>query len=233
MKITHLVYPFFTAGFELWSIYSTLRTIWILKKLTVSLPEDKELKKQRKKFIQVLLKDRLSLSVDVVKQESGTTNTGNVARCFLANAEIVSEVSGLNKELIQCFHNIMQTLLSGKMIDCGKFESYCIDTEKIIIKHYSCYKIPPSVHKLLTHGSKIIKTFNVPFGWLSEEPQEANNKVFRKARSNNSRMSNRKATNEDIMHHLFIGSDPLISSLRLKDTKCKTPLSDQAENLLL
>jgi len=47
--------------------------------------------------------------------------------------------------------------------------------------------------------------------WFSEEPQEANNKVFRKARSEHSRMCQRNITNEDIIHYQLISSDPVIS----------------------
>lgn len=86
------------------------------------------------------------------------------------------------------------------------------------ISLYSWYKLPPSVHKILTHGSEIIKTLDVPFGWLNEEPQEANNKIFRKTRNNNCRMNNnRKSTNVYILHHLLVGSNPPKSSTRLKE----------------
>lgn len=55
-------------------------------------------------------------------------------------------------------------------------------------RDYPWYKLPPSVHKLLIHGSEIIKTFELSSGFYSEESQEGTNKIFRKARANNSRM---------------------------------------------
>lgn len=61
--------------------------------------------------------------------------------------------------------------------------------------------MPPAVHKVLLHGSKIIQQFNVPIGRLSEEAQEANNKVFKSAY--NSRSCSRKANNEDVMQFSF------------------------------
>jgi len=40
--------------------------------------------------------------------------------------------------------------------------------------------MPSSIHKVLIHGCDIMKALNAPTIWFSEEPQEANNKVFRK-----------------------------------------------------
>ena len=40
------------------------------------------MKKDRKKKLPKMLKSELALSIDVVKQGAGTTNTGNVASCF-------------------------------------------------------------------------------------------------------------------------------------------------------
>ncbi|XP_011697762.1 PREDICTED: uncharacterized protein LOC105455831, partial [Wasmannia auropunctata] len=145
--------------------------------------DDKILKIKRKEIIKKDLKSKLSLTVDVVKQGSGTTNTGNVARCFFAEAETVAEITGLNKNLILRLGNILQILACGKEIDCEKFKKYCLDTAELCIHLYPWYKIPPSVHKVLIHGSDIIKHLGLPIGCLSEEAQEANNKIFRKARA--------------------------------------------------
>lgn len=119
------------------------------------------------------------------------------------------------------------------MIDCAAMKNYCEETYKMCISMYGLYKMPPSVHKLLMHGSDIISCFKIPFGWLSEEPQEGNNKIFRRICQENSRMVNRKATNEDIMHYLMILSDVVISSLRIKDEVKVKPLSQQAQKLLI
>lgn len=72
----------------------------------------------------------------------------------------------------------------------------------------------PTVHKILIHGAEIIKYAIVPIGQLSEEALEARHKEFRKYRLQHTRKINRKATNEDILHHLLLTSDPIISNLR-------------------
>lgn len=174
-----------------------------------------------------------SARVDVVKQGAGTTNTGNVARSFFAQAESVATATGLSEVLIKRLHNILQVLTCSNMVNCRKFENYCSKTAELCVELYPWYKLPPSVHKVLLHGSKIIESFKLPIGLFSEEPQEANNKIFRKARADNSRMSERKFTNEDIMHQLLISSDPLISSRRIKENRKKKALSTEAEELLL
>lgn len=92
--------------------------------------------------------------------------------------------------------------------------------------------MPPTVHKILIHGSSIVKSFNVPMGYFFEEPQEANNKIFRRARLTNCRMTDRISTNNDIIHHLMISSDPLINSMRIKEKRRTKELSAVAESLL-
>lgn len=203
------------------------------KKSSATTTEEKWLKELRKKKIKNVLKSNLSLPVDIVKQGIGTTNTGNLARSFFAQASEISKFTDLDEGLIRRLHNILQVLTCGKMINCDKFKTYCFQTAELCIQLYGWYKMPPSLHKVLIHGSDIIRSFDLPFGWLSERPAEGNNKIFRKARAKHSRMSNRKMTNKDILHYMLISSDPLISSLRIKEVKKLKPLSKEAEEMLL
>ena len=110
---------------------------------------------------------------------------------------------------------------------------YCLETSNMCITLYKWYKIPPSVHKVLFHGSDIIKSINVGFGRLSEKPQEVNNKIFRKARAANKGMYDRISTNFNIVLYLLIASDSVISNLRIKEKQKQKPLSDKAENMLI
>lgn len=193
--------------------------------------EQKTLKKERKKIVQESLR-RISITVDIVIQGKGTSNTGNVARSFFAQANEVSAATGINENLIKRFHIILQVLACGSVINSQAFEKYAFETAKICVELYPWYNLPPSIHKLLIHGSKIIEEFVLPIGWYSEEPQECNNKIFRKARAENSRMCNRKMANTDTIHHLLIASDPLISQLRIKEKRKTKELSMEAKNLL-
>lgn len=118
---------------------------------------DKILKKNRKTTIQESLRSNLQLTVDVVKQGSGTTNTGNVGRIFFEKAERVSELIGIDKDLLVRFRTVLQVISCGQKISLEKFKRYCIETAETCMKHYSWYKMPPSVHKVLFHGCDIMK----------------------------------------------------------------------------
>lgn len=194
--------------------------------------KNKLIKKEKKAEVQAGLK-LISITVDVVRQGCGTSNTGNVARSFFAKAKEVSKITGINEEAITRLHNILQVVTCGKNVDCIKFNDYCLQTAKLFTKEYYWYNMPPSVHKLLIHGPAIIESLPLAIGKYSEESQEASNKIFRKARLGYSRMTDRKSTNEDIIHYQLIHSDPVINIKRKKITKKHKPLSEEAEKLLI
>ena len=195
--------------------------------------EEKKSKAQRKQMIQTLLSSKLGITVDVVKQGWGTTNTGNVARAFFENAKSVAEITQLDENLINRLHNVLQVITSGKAVDCNAFQTYSLDTARLCIQLYPWYNIPPAVHKILIHGSDIIKALPLPIGWYSEECQEANNKHFRQARLLCSRMFNRTASNEDVLHYMLIASDPFVSRNRYIESRKVKKLSDAAKNMLV
>ena len=91
----------------------------------------------------------------------------------------------------------------------------------------------PSVHKILIHGAKIMKSFDLEIGCYSEESQECNNKIFRLARANFSRMTDRISTNDDIFKYLLVKSDPFLTPLRKITERKHRPLTDEANELLL
>ena len=195
--------------------------------------EEKERKRKRKTMIQQELKKQLMLTVDVVKQGAGTTNTGNVARKFFSNAGTVAKITGVDEEIISRLHAILQTITCGQNIDCRIFKMYSLETALKCVDLYPWYKMPPSVHKYLIHGSDIILEIGYPMGWFSEEPQEASNKIFRKARLHFSRMYQRDKTNEDVLHYLLLSSDPLLASLRFQRDKDSKSLTEEAKSMLI
>ena len=119
---------------------------------------------------------------------------------FFANADLPSQCTGVDKDLIESMHIILQVLTCGKKPrDISKFEDYAFKIAEICIQKYDWYTMPPSVHKVLIHGAKIIQSFELPIEWYTEEAQIANNKIFRNARANFSRMISRFKTNEDTL----------------------------------
>lgn len=123
----------------------------------------------------------------------------------------------------------------GKKINSCKFDAYALETAKIYVDLYPWYYMPSSVHKILVHGGKVIKSALLPIGQLTEEAQEARNKDFKRFREYNTRKCNRGATNADIIHKLLISSDPFIGSIRQnKNWKTKESIIDkEAQDLLI
>ncbi|CAH2101265.1 unnamed protein product [Euphydryas editha] len=194
---------------------------------------NKELKKVRKSEIQKSLRSRLRITVDVVKQGAGTTNTGNVARTFFAQSKEVSKIIGVNEEFLSRLYVILQIISCKKIVNLVLFKDYCLETAKRCVEMYPWYKMPPSVHKILIHGCDIMIEFPKPIGYYSEEAQEASNKIFRKARAEHSRMFQRSQTNEDIIHYFMVSSDPVISSCRKRSKKTEQQLTSEATKFII
>lgn len=168
----------------------------------------------------------------MVKPGYGTTNDGNTSRRFFEDSKMTSEITGLNKNLIERFRVILITMSCGLDVDTPKFQEYAYQTADLYKSLYDWYKMPPSVHKILFHGADIIASLNLPIGLYSEEASEARNKDFRQIREHHTRKTSRIDTNTDLIHGLLISSDPLISSLRTPFTKPKYEMDDEVSKLL-
>ncbi|XP_076285448.1 uncharacterized protein LOC143211552 [Lasioglossum baleicum] len=192
--------------------------------------EDKLKFHARKKHIQHELKIQLGLLVDIPKPNYGTSNDGNTARKFFINYEKVASITGVDSNLIRRFGVILATISSGCAIDVDAFYEYSIKTAKTFFNLYQWYYMPSSIHRILIHGSNIIKAFNLPIGMMSEEPLEARNKDLRRFKENNMRKSSRAAGITDLLHNFLFTSDPLISGILCKQTKLRTHKKTVFEN---
>ncbi|KAK4883334.1 hypothetical protein RN001_006653 [Aquatica leii] len=67
----------------------------------------------------------------------------------------------------------------GYTIDLPRFQAYTLESAHLFIEKYSWYCMPPTIHKVLIHEPIIIETDLLPIGQLSEEAQEANNKMLK------------------------------------------------------
>lgn len=186
----------------------------------------------RKKNIQNNFREKLGLLVDFPKQGFGSSNDGNTARRFFKNHHISAEITGIDETLIIRFGVILQSLSSGQKINLIKFNDYCWDTANLYVRLYEWYYMPPSVHKILIHGSVIIGSFVIPIGQLSEEAQEARNKDLKRYRENYTRKTSRIDTNTDLFNRLLLSSDPKISGLQ-EDNRKRRSFSVEVKRLLL
>lgn len=189
-------------------------------------------KAEEKERIHHEFKNKLQIRVDEVKTGFGTTNDGNTARRFFSDPELTASITGVDKDLITRFSIILQVLASGHKINCEKFEKYGKDTAALYVKKYPWHYMPTSVHKVLWHGSEVIRSFLVPIGQLSEEALEAGNKIIRNFREFHARKTSRKDNLRDILNRLLVASDPLITSHRILKEKKHLEFSEEALELL-
>lgn len=188
---------------------------------------------ESKTNIQVQLRDTLGLVVDMPRVGGGgTSNDGNTARRFFEHSTLVSEIIGIDKQLLKMVHIILQVLSSGFSIDPDRFQAYCKRVALLYVDLYAWYYMPQSLHRLLIHGHQVVRAMLLPIGMLSEEAQECQNKNFKKFRENFSRKCSRLKTNEDIIRRLLCTSDPYISSIRKPAQKKKKSFSTEALELL-
>ncbi|XP_025417730.1 uncharacterized protein LOC112688647 [Sipha flava] len=174
---------------------------------------------KKKKLVQSRLWNELGLKVDKVIQGRGTSNTGNVARRFFKNTDKVSEITGVDINLLNRFSVILTTMSSGLEINHERFDKYAKETAELYVQLYNWYRMPPTIHKILMHGSLIIQYALVPIGQLSEEAQEARNKDYIRCRKHHSRHNSRLNTNTDLFNFLLVTSNPKITSLRTEPKK--------------
>ena len=195
--------------------------------------ESKKIVSENKKRIQKEFKEKLGLLVDRPKQGFGNSNDGNTARRFFKNPEVSASITGLDCDLIERFRNILITISTVFDIDTNKFKIFCIETARLYVKKYPWYVMPPTVHKLLIHGSEVISKSLLPIGQLSEEAQEARHKDLKRFREDFSRKCDREKTNEDIFRRLLISSDPIITSYRHLPDKIIKKFPKAVLNMLL
>lgn len=179
------------------------------------------------------LKKHLGLNVDRPAQGSGNTNNGNTARRFFDNAETVAKVTGIDVRLIQRFSVILRTLNSGFEIDSNKYDIYAKETANLFVQLYEWYYMPMSVHKMLMHGKQIIDSLCISVGHASEEGLEATHKLLRSARNYHTCKQSRIRSNTDLIHWLYLISDPLLAGLRKKSTHKNDQLPTEVLSLLL
>lgn len=205
-----------------------------IKKWRVTAENEKQLMKNAKQRIQKEFREQSGLLIDYPKQGSGTSNDGNTARRFFRDPELSSQITCVNRELIQRFGIILQTLACGIKVDTSKFKLYATDTAQLFVNLYNWFYMPASVHKILLHGSLIIDNFSlIPIGLLSEESQESRNKDLKHYRKFNTRKCSRIDTNSDLIHKFLLSSDPYISHMRYKMKNTKLQIDKAAKDLLI
>lgn len=73
--------------------------------------------------------------VDQPKQVKGNRNDCNTARTFFKNPSLISQIAGINKELIKRFSNILSIIFCGHYIKREMFNKYCFETAQKWLFH--------------------------------------------------------------------------------------------------
>ncbi|CAH2101370.1 unnamed protein product [Euphydryas editha] len=162
----------------------------------------------KKLRIQNRFHEILGLNVDKQRQ-GGTSTDGNMARLLFQHAEEVSEITGVNLNIIKLLHTILKLLSSGYTIRTKKIRQFCLRTAWAFVFNYPWFNMPTTLQKILIHGHQIVEKVGVAIGLLSEDAEESRNKDIRQYRQQFSRKFSRKM--EDTYYSLMISSDPYIT----------------------
>lgn len=167
-----------------------------------------------KTIVKKKFKDLLCLVVDSVTPQGGSTNTGNTARKSFANVDLFATCLGFNdreKEIIVMFRSILIAISSQLPINPENFLSYCQKVYNMWFDLFEWQPMSPTIHKLLVHGSEIIKASPLPIGVLSEESADSGNKLLKFNRKYHARQSNRIDNLTDMLNNALQISDPFFS----------------------
>eukprot|EP00733_Pompholyxophrys_punicea_P000940 Pompholyxophrys_punicea_v1_NODE_378_length_2095_cov_23.619608.p1 type:complete len:497 gc:universal NODE_378_length_2095_cov_23.619608:1657-167(-) len=179
----------------------------------------------RDKFLKQKIYNELGLVIDQPKAGgSGTSNDGNTARRFFAEYRKVSEITGLDSNVLAKLGTFIRAIGCGFPVNSEKLKSFGLEVANLLVRTYPWYDMPQAVHKALIHGWLVVKKLQyycIPVGMASEEAGETANKEIKKARLHHSRKSSRLATMKDIFHWRLLASDPYIALNLLKNKKSK------------
>ncbi|CAH1102155.1 unnamed protein product [Psylliodes chrysocephalus] len=104
----------------------------------------------------------------------GNTNDGNTSLKFFEDPKVASKIMG-SYDLIYKLKVILEMISSGHITDPKKYDKYAFNAARLYVQLYSWHPITPTMHKILVHGTVIIKTELLPIEQLSEEAAEAHN----------------------------------------------------------
>jgi hypothetical protein len=83
---------------------------------------------------------------------------------FFKKIENSADITGIHKNVIKRFRNILFAMSSDHEVNVSEFKMYTIDTAKLFISLYPWFFIPCSVHKNLIHRADIINAALLPIG---------------------------------------------------------------------
>lgn len=188
---------------------------------------------ERKHFIQKQMMEKMGLNVDKpLPNGSGNSNDGNTARRAFSNTALLSSILNIDYDILYSFYIILITISSEYEIDSEKFKTFCKNVFLAYQNKYPWYPMSPTVHKVLVHGHQIIDNCFVPVGCLGEHASESRNKLYKSDRRRHARKCSRLDTMTDIFNRALDTSDPLLSSIYLKERQRKNKNKNMPQEVI-
>ena len=101
---------------------------------------------------------------------------------------------------------------SDREINTERIDVLCKETYESIVIHFPWANITPSLHKLLTHCSELIRSCNNCHG-MKDFSVEVCNKLIRKYREHLARKFSFSSNTRDIFIRLLCNNDPVLNTL--------------------
>ncbi len=183
-----------------------------LKKLYLLLADekDREMAKIKEKLFETFY-----VRIDEVRQGSGTSMNGNIARKCLKDTSTLATVLGLNEEFVKRLSFVLLAFKRKKELNLDNLDRYCRETYKLFFDLYPWAKMNPSVHKMLRHGVDIARKFPLSLAYFAEDAAESMHKCYRNTSLHHARQNSRENRLKDVFNRAVDKSDPLISLVYL------------------
>lgn len=179
--------------------------------------------RERKAVIQKRLFDSFHVHADQVLQGAGTTNNENTARTCFADPIKFAEALEIDSEIVKRLAIILIAFKQKSPVNQATLKRYCNETYCLIYSIYDWIQISPSVHKMLRHGVDIQSNLALPISYYAEDAGESAHKHYRNNATAHARQISREARLFDIFNYSTYFSDPLISSILIKDRLLQKP----------
>ena len=113
------------------------------------------------------------------------------------------------RQLLENLGTILNLINTDRMVHVEKLEQLCLDTAVMVREKMPWVQFSPTVHEVLAHSPQLIRN-NGGRGLLafSEEPSEGTHKMVKEIRRKYARQMNLKVNLQDVMHKLWMFTDP-------------------------
>ena len=192
-------------------------------------PEEKQVEKQEFRSLKTKVKDALGINIgdegDMLKGPSFKMFSSDFGRDKLAEMIAEPGVREAFKEVHLGICVAVRVLNSQReLVDVGKYKEMCKETHLRIVETFKWAKISQSIHKVLAHSAELIEANEgYGLGTKSEEGLEGLNKNIRFLRVHGARKTSIADNFQDVFHHIWRRSSPLVVELdREKKSRKKT-----------